>query len=109
VGFFVQERGIESVKRLYEQIAYDLDSQGGIPVAMHAGCEAPPITEEKLNELRQLLWNFAKQMIAVGHPVEHVAQAYFQFFLKTAEHAARGETWMAKLIIADALQFLRSA
>ena len=45
-------------------------------------------------------------MIANGHPVEHVAQAYTGFAVMAAEHAAGGDPWLVKYLLAQAAREL---
>jgi len=55
-----------------------------------------------------MLWSFATGMLAKGHPVEHVAQAYGALAATLAERAGQGDDWLFKAALAETLRDLQS-
>jgi hypothetical protein len=108
VRLLVQARGLESVRRLYSAMLDDMDSRGAIPVRSHLDINKPPIAPEHLAELNGMLWKVANQMIAKGHPVEHVAQAYTSFAMMVGGRIASGDPWLVKYMMAQVFRDLSS-
>jgi hypothetical protein len=108
VRLLVQARGLEPTRRLYAAMITDFDARGGIPVGSHIDIGKPPLAPERIAELNGMLWNIANGMIAKGHPVEHVAQAYTGFAMMIAERVASGDPWLAKYLLARASRELHS-
>jgi hypothetical protein len=86
----------------------DLDAQGGVPVGAVLETKAPPVAPERIAALNGMLWQIANEMIAKGHPVEHVAQAYFGFATMTAERVSDGTPWLVKFMLAETSRDLKS-
>lgn len=108
VRLLVQARGLEGARLAYRFIVSKFDALGGVPVGAIAGCETTPIAPERLAELNGMLWDHANSMIARGKPVEHVAQAFGSCAMMIAEHAARGEDWLVKFLLAQSERALES-
>jgi hypothetical protein len=109
VRLLVQARGLQSVRRLYEAMINDFNSRGRIPVSAYLGYSKPPLPPEWLAQFNGMLWEVANQLIAVGHPPEHVAQAFGAFAVMTADQFAKGEDWLVKAVLAETARELQSA
>jgi RNA polymerase-interacting CarD/CdnL/TRCF family regulator len=108
VKLLVQARGLGPVRKLYNTMAQDLDSRGGVPVRSIFEMAKPPTAPELLADLNVMLWNFANEMLGHGHPVEHVAQAYGALAVTFAERAGQSDDWLFKATLAETLRDLQS-
>ena len=105
VRLLVQARGLEEARRLYILVR-QLDAQGGSPVAAHLGHDRSDAPPEKMAELSAMLWQMANHYIGKGCPIEHVAQAFGAFVVKTSEAVTHGDTWLLKIVFADTIKRL---
>jgi RNA polymerase-interacting CarD/CdnL/TRCF family regulator len=108
VSLLVQARGLGPVRKLVNAMVQDLDSRGGMPVRSIMEISKPPVAPELLAQLNAMLWNFVNEMLAYGHPVENVAQAYGALAMTLAERAGQGDNWLFKAALAETLRDLQS-
>ncbi|MCH8490821.1 MAG: hypothetical protein LAT81_12945 [Oceanicaulis sp.] len=81
----VKERGLSSVRLLYETMVLKLDAMGALPPSAIAHDNIPEFNSEDMIELNALLWNFANINIERGVPLEHIGQAYGGFIALASE------------------------
>jgi hypothetical protein len=82
---FVQCRGLESMRALYTALLEEMDRVQKIPPGSIVSMNTPSSPSEHVARVNSLVWNIANDLVARGHPVEHVAQALAAFVTLSAE------------------------
>ena len=83
----VQGLGLEATRDAFALNLKEREDESIIPSSAILGMTMPPHPPEQLAEVNILLWRFANDMIAKGHPVEFIAQAFGKFAIIAGKSA----------------------
>ena len=83
----VKSRGLESARLLYSVMVGDIEKSESLLESVVLEIQVPPSPPNHLIQVNAMLWSYANNAVAKGHPIEHVAQAFSTFSIMIAEKA----------------------